>query len=181
MIGAMLKQKSRVYQRYPDIVGEGGPGSEFEFELKSPDSFVKVPPLQTENLRALSTCKPIPFPLFVSLIVIMSIISIVGFIVLPILSVILTEVPYRVAFWFPAQIATIGWTIIIGCNWSSFYYVYLVCYWVPLFTFYMLGAIQMGGGIDWPWYWICVPLYPMTVSVPASYFIMKHLERLRLP
>jgi hypothetical protein len=170
----MPKQKSRVYQRYPGIVGEEGvvlPGVVDSNERQS---------RSTDN-RTVCACKPIPFPLCVSLMVLMTIISLVGLIVLPILWAILTEVPNRVAFWCPAPFILFGWAIVIAINWTRFYYTFLGCYCLPLLVFYLFGSYRVSGVIDWPWYWICVPLYPMIVSVPASYFIMKHLEKSRRP
>jgi uncharacterized membrane protein len=94
---------------------------------------------RSTNNRPVCACKPIPFPLFVGLLVLMTIISLVGLIVLPILSVILTGVPYSFAFCFPAQFVILGWAFTVGFNWSWFFFTYLGRYWLPLPIFCLFG------------------------------------------
>jgi hypothetical protein len=179
----MPKQKSRVYQRCPGIVGDQGRGlglEELGFELKGLDSFAKVPP-KTENVQVLPTSKPSYSRLFVCCMVLLVLLSLVSGVGLPILSVILTEVPFRFTFWFPALAVLMIWFVVIGLRMFEFFYSFLFCYFVPLYVFYTFGNFKLAGVIDWPWYRVCISLYPMIISVPASYFIMKHLEKLRHP
>ena len=68
------------------------------------------------------------------------------------------------------------WGIIVGFNWTVFFYPYLICYHMPLWLFYVLGELQAGEIIHWSWYMICVPLYPMIILVPASLLLAKRLN-----
>ena len=166
----MLKQKSRVYQRYTGIVGDN------ELPLQSVTEITEGQP-KLKN-QCLCRIKPIPSPPLVPVLVLMGILSLATFVVFPILSVILTDVPYRFAFWYPAQVILLIWVWIINDNCSDLICPYMACYYVPLWLFYMFGGLQFGGIIDWSWIRLCVPLYPMVVLVPASFLIKKHLHRL---
>ena len=149
-----------------------------EFSLQSVTEITEGQP-KSKN-QCLCRIKPISSPPLVPVLVLMGILSLAAFVVLPILSVVLTNVPYRFAFWYPAQVMFPIWVLIVGCNWPNFFYIYLICYHAPLSLFYVFGGLQVGGIIDWSWIRICVPLYPMVVLVPASFFIRKHLHKLNM-
>ena len=170
----MLKQKSRVYQRYPGIVG-----GENEFPLQRVDEETTKGQPKSKN-QCLRKIEPIPSPLFIPVLVLMGILSLAAFVVLPILSVILTEVPYRFALWYPALAMLTIWLFTVSCNWPDFFYIYLICYHMPLFLFYLFGSFQSAGIIDWSWIRICVPLYPMVILVPASFSFRKHFRKLSM-
>jgi hypothetical protein len=176
----MPKQKSRVYQRYPGIVGEGGPGPGPGSEIKSLESFVRVIP-QMDNIQMLPTSKPNYSRLFVCCMILLVFVSLASGVGLPILSILYTEIPYRFILWLPAQYMLVVWVAVIERYWPNFTWTFMGCYYLPLCLFYLSGNFQLVGMIDRPWYVVCVPLYPMIISAPASYFIMKHLKKLRRP
>ena len=168
----MSRQKSRVYQRYTGIVGEN------ELPLQSVTEITEGQP-KLKN-QCLCRIKPFPSPLLVPVLVLMSILSLATFVVLPILSVVLTDVPDYYAFWYPALFTFPIWVLIVGCNWPDFFCIYMTCYLAPLFLFYAFASFQAVGIIDWSWIRICVPLYPMVILVPASFFIRKHFRKLTM-
>ena len=173
----MLKQKSRVYQSYPDIVGE----KDFPLKDVTTEPSKKQPekkPVLT--ISFLCAKGPVSLSQLTFLVVIMTILSLVTFVILPILSVVLTDVSYRPIFWFPAYFMLTIWGWIISSNQFEYLCLYVICYCIPMGLFYLFGSFQSAGIIDWSWIRICVPLYPMVVLVPSSFLIRKHLRKLTM-
>jgi hypothetical protein len=163
----MLKQKSRVYQRYPGILGK--------------EDVVAIRELvgsRRLEQQVFSMKDPISQPLLCCCIVLLGIVSLVAMVVLPILSAFLSGLPYGFTLWIPAQLMLVIWAFIIGCRLSNFLCQYIIGA-VALWVFYMFGLLQIMGMIDLPWYWICVPLYSLVILVPASFCVMRQLEKCR--
>ena len=168
----MLKQKSRVYQRYPDIVGANVIPLEDVTEITEGQPKLKN--------QCLCRIIPIPSPLLVPVSVLMGILSLLTLVIFPVLTSVLPDVPYRYAFWIPGQAVLPIWALILASHPINFFYPYLICYYAPLAALFLFATLQSAGLINWTLIELCAPLYPMVVLVPASFFIRKHLNKLAM-
>jgi hypothetical protein len=153
----MLKQNSRVYQRYPGIV------------VQKEDAVAIRELVGSKQLeqQVFSTKDQIPLSKYIFLIGLLVTVSPAVLVVLPVLSVIFTDIPYRYLFWIPAPVWIFMWMFVVCCKWPEFLPPYFMLAF-PLGLFYLFGLFWRAGMFDLPWYWICVPLYFLVITVPMS-------------
>jgi hypothetical protein len=161
----MLKQNSRVYQRYPGLKGDVAtiPGLVGMYhESPSLCSSIK------KELTYLNRFYLVPLGIF----------SIMFMVAFPIS---LAFFPH-ITFLWPAWILPLGmlflWFLPICCNHRKFLYAYIV-FALPFFPLYVFGLLWQAGIIaDWSGYIICIPLYFLSITVPVSGFMcyrqLKH-------